>query len=277
MKIPINPGDKFGNWTVLYEEVVRDWYRNVRYMCLCEECGTTKSFTGVYLKKRTETTCYCPSKIETRVCPVCKKEFQVKSHDSKKYCSRECGYRNAPKRPTQESLFTTLICDYCKKPFKRKKCEVSFRKQHGSKHDFCCGRCQQQYFKGNRSASWKGGISRAYQFGYHTKAYKDWRTKVFTKDNYTCQVCNKVGGYLHAHHKRGFTHNPELRFDVSNGITLCKKCHWEVHSLKCDNLNQNKMIQELRLDAMVIKDSRKRKTVKKHYNQNALDFGVSAL
>ena len=103
------------------------------------------------------------------------------------------------------------------------------------------------------------------------------RAAALKRDNYTCQVCNKVGGYLHAHHKRGFTHNPELRFDVSNGITLCKKCHWEVHSLKCDNLNQNKMIQELMLDAMVIKDSRKRKTVKKHYNQNALDFGVSAL
>lgn len=79
--------------------------------------------------------------------------------------------------------------------------------------------------KGEKSPSWKGGISRAYKTGYYSEEYKDWRMKVFTRDNWICQVCQKVGGYLTAHHIKSFAHYPELRFDVNNGITLCEECH----------------------------------------------------
>lgn len=65
----------------------------------------------------------------------------------------------------------------------------------------------------------------------HTE-YSDWRKSVFERDNYTCQCCgdrNKNGNghsvILHAHHKENFADNPDLRFDIDNGITLCDKCH----------------------------------------------------
>jgi len=55
--------------------------------------------------------------------------------------------------------------------------------------------------------------------------YKIWRMKVFIRDNYTCQVCKKVGGYLEAHHIKSWAKYPKLRYKIDNGITLCKECH----------------------------------------------------
>lgn len=60
--------------------------------------------------------------------------------------------------------------------------------------------------------------------------YIAWRTSVFERDKYTCQKCggrSKKGHSveLHAHHISNFSSNKELRYDVSNGITLCSCCH----------------------------------------------------
>ena len=56
-----------------------------------------------------------------------------------------------------------------------------------------------------------------------------WRKSVFEQDNYVCQCCGRVGGELRAHHKDGYNWCIERRYDVSNGATLCKKCHKAFH------------------------------------------------
>ncbi len=61
-----------------------------------------------------------------------------------------------------------------------------------------------------------------------TVEYKNWRTKVFERDSYTCRGCGEKG-YLEAHHLKRWWRYKEVRFDVSNGITLCKKCHRLIH------------------------------------------------
>lgn len=65
---------------------------------------------------------------------------------------------------------------------------------------------------------------------YKLKKYKEWRLKVFKRDRFTCQLCNKVGGFLQAHHIKMKYKFPELIFDILNGITLCYRCHQEVHA-----------------------------------------------
>ena len=55
--------------------------------------------------------------------------------------------------------------------------------------------------------------------------YKLWREAVFTRDEYTCQFCGKIGGDMQADHIKPFALFPELRFDTDNGRTLCKPCH----------------------------------------------------
>ena len=62
-----------------------------------------------------------------------------------------------------------------------------------------------------------------------TAEYKAWRTSVFQRDGYTCQLCGRVGGELNAHHIKPFAKYKSLRYDINNGITLCKECHKEIH------------------------------------------------
>lgn len=81
--------------------------------------------------------------------------------------------------------------------------------------------------------NWKGGISRVYKNGYYSTAYKKWREKIFEKDNYTCQKCGAQSAigertYLTPHHIKLFAKYPDLRYEVTNGITLCENCHCSV-------------------------------------------------
>ena len=56
-----------------------------------------------------------------------------------------------------------------------------------------------------------------------------WKKQIFKRDNFTCRKCGKQGGTLNAHHILNFKDNPEKRYDVSNGVTLCNSCHIKFH------------------------------------------------
>ena len=79
---------------------------------------------------------------------------------------------------------------------------------------------------------WKGGITPQNQKERSSGKYILWRTSVFVRDNFTCQVCGQVGGDLNAHHVKPWADNPALRFSVDNGVTLCRNCHNAVHGKK---------------------------------------------
>lgn len=79
-------------------------------------------------------------------------------------------------------------------------------------------------------------------YGATRQCYKSrqWRIKVFERDNYTCVLCKKRGGELNADHfpkrfvdiirESGISTVEEVLllkelWDIKNGRTLCKKCH----------------------------------------------------
>ena len=77
--------------------------------------------------------------------------------------------------------------------------------------------------------NYQGGITPENKIIRNSEAIKWWRVSVFERDEYTCQKCRKKGGELHAHHIKRFSLFPELRTNLSNGITLCKECHINEH------------------------------------------------
>lgn len=84
--------------------------------------------------------------------------------------------------------------------------------------------------------NYQGGISSENHIIRNSTEIKIWRKRVFERDNYTCQYCEERGSILNAHHIKPFALYPELRFESKNGITLCKKCHIELH--KRDRKNE---------------------------------------
>ena len=97
---------------------------------------------------------------------------------------------------------------------------------------------------GELNPRWKGGItSLTILIRTHYK-YRQWRSDVFTRDNFTCQVCSdNKSGKLNAHHIKSFTKifqqyqitnlqealDCEEFWNINNGITLCEKCHREIY------------------------------------------------
>lgn len=78
---------------------------------------------------------------------------------------------------------------------------------------------------GENHWNWQGGITEENHAIRTSLEYKEWRMAVFKRDNWTCQECGKKCSDIHADHIKPFSLYPELRFEVSNGRTLCENCH----------------------------------------------------
>jgi len=139
-----------------------------------------------------------------KFCVFCGVGFEVKpSLDRVKFCSRSCAARSRPS------------------PFKGRKTSPEARaKQRAAKLGI----------RGSAHWNWRGGTSSERKTAMRRDEYRQWRTAVFERDNYTCQSCGARGCELHADHIQQWSSHPELRFDVCNGRTLCVPCHWRTPS-----------------------------------------------
>ncbi len=155
----------------------------------------------------------------TIYCPVCEKTFiQKYAYRKEKYCSRECwSKRNPPE---------IINCDFCGKEFTAWISTLE-RKRFCSK---TCYSLHQTGLTGENSHLWKGGKTKIHQLERTRAKYIHWRDSVFERDGYKCQKCAAVNGngkriILNAHHIQLFSKDEDKRFELDNGITLCKSCH----------------------------------------------------
>ena len=61
---------------------------------------------------------------------------------------------------------------------------------------------------------------------YDDEEYTQFRLAVLKRDKNICQMPNCGNKYgLNVHHIKRWADAPWLRYEVSNGITLCRRCH----------------------------------------------------
>ena len=152
------------------------------------------------MKERDKFGRYIKGKIYTKRCLICNVIFsttRIKTFKTSKYCSRECYFKNRVGKTTSLKGRIGLS-------------STKFKKGETS---------------GKNNSNWKGGITPINKAIRNSLEYEAWRTKVFERDLYTCQECGQVGGYLHADHIKPFALYPDLRFELTNGRTLCINCH----------------------------------------------------
>jgi len=51
-----------------------------------------------------------------------------------------------------------------------------------------------------------------------------WRDTILEENNYKCEVCGKLANQVHHFFTKG--QNGHLRYDFTNGIPICRSCHF---------------------------------------------------
>lgn len=143
----------------------------------------------------------------------------------------EYGIKRRNRKEQMEHLKTgkIVLCEKCKKKIYRK----GYRLKRYSIF-FCSWECSKKY----QSTLKKSKLGKNWRRG---RFYKKWRKEVFERDSYSCKLCRSTD-LLTAHHIIEAQDNPKIKFDTSNGICLCKKCHTEIH--KNNSKNYIKSLQE---------------------------------
>ena len=88
---------------------------------------------------------------------------------------------------------------------------------------------------GNQNPNWNGGHSPERQSLYARSAWKELAKTILKRDSYQCQKCevgHSFGNRLVVHHQKPWAKYPEFRFEPTNLLTLCEKCHKKIHKKK---------------------------------------------
>lgn len=149
-------------------------------------------------------------------CEVCGKHFQSKNKENaNRFCSRAC-YEQSHRIKDK-----IRKCPTCGKMFEARTTDSKYCSQE------CHLQILHNYNKGKNHWNWQGGISKE-QDRHDSQEYKNWRQKVYERDNFTCIKCGSKKK-INAHHIKSWKNYPESRYSVDNGITLCEKCHIQIH------------------------------------------------
>lgn len=150
---------------------------------------------------------------ETKDCEICSKEIfaygSVRRRKTKKFCSVAC-------RGINQTRVGVVIkkCKVCSKDFK-----VSGSQKTKGMGIYCSIKCMAVSY---RTPTYKPDKNLSIRKSW---AYTKWRKSIYERDDYTCQICHKRGVRIQADHIKPFAWYPELRFELSNGRTLCVDCH----------------------------------------------------
>ncbi len=184
-------------------------------------------------------------------CFICGKQIKrppSSCRGSKLFCNHKCYSRfkktiwKGKNNPRYSGGMKEYKCLECKKKF--------FRKGYGiknSKNKFCSRKCHGIYWGKTHNKenhwNWQGIDARLTAPVRSTALYEKWRYKILRRDDFTCQKCGS-DKYLHIHHIKELSKlvreykikfgklnvYDEIFYQTNNGKTLCRKCHYKLHT-----------------------------------------------
>ena len=163
-----------------------------------------------------------PYKIN-KECDFCKKGFLSWKCQDRKFCSQKCywGAMKVQKRYKEQNLQTLI--DYSK----TKKARIANSKRQKGKAAWNKGRPMPE-ITGSNHYLWKEDRTTLVKSEkkHLDGRYREWVWAVKSRDKWCCKINNEdCNGRLEAHHILRWKDHPKLRYDVNNGISLCKAHH----------------------------------------------------
>jgi hypothetical protein len=129
--------------------------------------------------------------------------------------------------PTPWNKGKKMSKEFCEKDSESRKGSIPWNKgKTGLQVSWNKGK---KFLRGKDHWNWKGGITAKSQEFRESLEYKEWRRKVYERDNFTCQICLNKSKKIVAHHIKSYWDHVNLRIDIDNGITLCRCCHINLH------------------------------------------------
>ena len=129
----------------------------------------------------------------------------------------------------KNNILLQVRCTYCGKWFNPTRNQVHKRimcadgRQNGESRLYCSNEC-----KGSCSIFKKIKYEAGRRPMTTREVQPQLRKMVFERDKWRCVKCGSDSP-LHCHHITGVEHNPVESADIDNCVTLCKKCHRDVH------------------------------------------------
>lgn len=185
--------------------------------------------------------------IITVECPFCKRERKVSSYDIKRtghsYCSgcakriKSYSYMVGTKIGRLLVLgfseynseipvnYTSMkvVCDCGAE----KIVQAQFLKNGDIQSCGCLNREITSSRTGPLNHLWDSTLTDEERNLYRNNQQKVW-SKLVRKRDKSCVVCGAEKELL-AHHLNSYASNKEARYDINNGVTLCRKCHKDFH------------------------------------------------
>lgn len=191
-------------------------------------------------------------KIRTTTCLQCEREFSGRFSPKRQFCGVSCrqAYRNAPERNPSTSAAARLKLSEAAKGNKRSVGRSVSKETRDKIAKSLVGRklsplhraaiskgvrragCippRNPHLVGPNHPNWIDGSSTIRQAENAKPRYRTWRKAVLDRDNWTCQDCGHKKTKLQAHHLKPWGPYPDLRYTISNGLTLCSPCHHARH------------------------------------------------
>lgn len=131
-------------------------------------------------------------------------------------------------------------CEICKKNIWMTPSEQKQNHHYCSLYCNVIGRIKYGTSRGAKNGNWKNGVTPLMVRIRYCFKYRQWRSDIFTRDDFMCQNCNQRGGELEAdHYPKKFAdifHENKITsleeaflceefWNINNGRTLCKSCH----------------------------------------------------